>query len=182
MLVRDALHARRIDAGAPEIVLQANPGRRDLRDGGELHLKEVSKAEVRPRPRPHHEEWITGDDITEADKIRTGIGIARHHHAQRAAPHHVDFASPQRLARRYRVGRGPELDLHACSAERPGGMRGIERRIEQGAKILGQDNRHGRSPRWQPTSAGSARSKIVARQQCKHLRAPIAGIWHSQVA
>ena len=79
--VADAIEARGIDAGAPQVVSQADPGCRHLRDRGERQSGKIRELEVRSRPAADDEEWIAGHDIAEADEIGGRLLVVHHHYA-----------------------------------------------------------------------------------------------------
>ena len=139
---REAIEAVGIDTGAAQVVGQADPGRRHFGHRGEFHLGEVGQAEVGPRPGTDHEERIARHDVGEAHEIGIGLAVVHDHHAQRAAPHHVDLARAQGTRGGGRIGRGPQHDLDAGLAEGAGRVGGVERRIEQRAEVLAEDD-HG---------------------------------------
>ena len=110
-----------------------------------LQPRQIGKLKVRRIALADQKERIARRDLAEANQRRSGIIVARLHHAHRPAPRDVDRAIEQTRRRGSRRRRVEQFDLDALAGIEAERMRGVEWGVEHRAKILGELDVHGRS-------------------------------------
>ncbi len=79
--VAHAIEAGEIEAGTPQVVGETDPGRRHLRDGGELEGAEVGELELRVWPGANDEKRIARHDVAKAHEVGARFLVVDHHDA-----------------------------------------------------------------------------------------------------
>ena len=107
-----------------------------------LSCSQIGEPERRRIASADQKERIAGGDLAKADERRLRVVVARLHDAHRPAPGEVDGAVEEVRGGCGRCGRWPQLDLDTFAGIETERLRGIEWRVEDGAKILRELDRH----------------------------------------
>ncbi len=134
--IGNPVEAPRIDTDLAEVMLQAEPRRRHLGDGGKSQPRQISQFEPIDAAPGDEIERVAPDNLAEADDRQAIWLVARLEDAHGAAPGHVDGAIEQSRRRRGRRRLRHERDIHAFTLRKSQCHRRIERRIEDGAEVL----------------------------------------------
>ena len=139
-----AAHRGGIDAGVLEVGAQAVPRRGHLGDDAKAHGCCVFQAEGRLAPSSDEIKRIAPDHLAEThERGARRITILQHPH--RPAPLRVDAAALHLLDRAAgRIG-GQPFDRQAFALRETERADGVERRVEDGAEILGDAKLHVRA-------------------------------------
>src|SRR5215813_2118062 len=138
----DPRQSIRVETGAAQIFLQAEPWRRHLADGGHTLSVEFGKCEFGARLAADQKEGVAGHRLGKTDKIAIGPAIIGLHDPHRPAPGDIDGAIEQPLHRSPRLGRADELDLDPFAAISAAGKRRVERSIQETAQVFLKCDRH----------------------------------------
>ena len=90
-----AVQPGRVETGAADVVLQAEPGRRHFRNPGEARVHEVGEAEVRPGLPPDHIERVARHRLRKGHHGPVAMLLLILHHAHRAAPDDIGAAAEE---------------------------------------------------------------------------------------
>ncbi len=143
--ITDTIDMVGIDAGVPQIFLQAQPRCRHLADAGEPELCEISELEIGIGIATDDRERVAADDFGKADERRTGMVAMVLHNPHWAGPYHVDRTVDQRLLGFASAGRRQQIDLQPFGLISPDRMRRIKRRVQDKAVVLEKPQPHRRT-------------------------------------
>ena len=126
-----------------QVLLQAHPGRGHFRHGGKSQRRQVRELERGAMSPADQIERIACDHFAKAGERGGSLLVARLHDAHRPAPGDVDRAVEQAghaIAGNRRID---QFDIDAFAVVISKRLGGVERRIEYGAKVFRELDRHG---------------------------------------
>src|SRR5688572_4014042 len=135
----------RIDVGKPQIMLEAEPWRRHLRDGPEPEPQQIGEPECRRISLAHQKERIARRHLAKADHRRIRVLVLSLHDAHRPTPGDIDRPVEQTRSGGGRRRRIEQFHVHPFGGVVSERMRGIEWRVEHRAKIFRELDVHGHS-------------------------------------